>query len=504
VLDAVDGAATPLGPREGWSSALRGAVELALGTRFPITLLWGPEFVLVYNEAYTRLIADKHPAALGRPAREVFPEAWPEIGPMLEGVLAGEGATYLEDLHVPLWRDGRLEECYFTFSYSPVRGEEGAIEGVLDVTTETTRQVLDRRRLMLLTQLAVGLTDLERPVDLPDLALPLLLSVPEDLPAADIRLPGGIASADPRLPAGPGPGTTAPDVRIETTAAGEVAWVPIAGGHDACLVVLLSEHHPPDEIYLDFLRLVGATLSLALNRVAARQAERGMSEALQRSLLAAPAEPEGLQVAVRYQAAAEQAQIGGDWYDAFTLPGGQLTVVVGDVTGHDQRAAAAMAQVRNLLRGVAWTVEGSPAQVLDGLDEAMQGLGIDVFATAILAQLQDGRLAWANAGHLAPVLLGPDGSARLLQTAPDPLLGIGAARRSDHAGTLAPGAALVLYTDGLIERRGVPLQESMEWLVGVVEGHAELSAAALADRVMRELGDDVEDDVALLVVRAEP
>lgn len=125
--EEVDWEATPLGAIPTWSPALRNAVDLALHTQFPVTLLWGPEFILVYNEAYVPLIADKHPAALGSPARKVFPEVWDTIGPMMESVLTGEGSTYVEDKALPLMRRGRLEEAYFTFSYSPVRGPGGVI-----------------------------------------------------------------------------------------------------------------------------------------------------------------------------------------------------------------------------------------------------------------------------------------------------------------------------------------------------------------------------------------
>src|SRR5215210_6442946 len=102
----VDWAATAVGPVPGWSPALRDAVSLALETQFPLTLFWGPEFVLIYNPAYVPLIADKHPAALGRPAREVFPEAWDTIGPWMQDVFAGRDPIWFEDAHVPLQRHG--------------------------------------------------------------------------------------------------------------------------------------------------------------------------------------------------------------------------------------------------------------------------------------------------------------------------------------------------------------------------------------------------------------
>ncbi len=100
--EAVDWGATALGPIESWSPTLRNAVDLSLHTQFPVTLFWGPEFVLLYNEAYVPLIADKHPAALGRPARDVFPEAWDVIGPMMRSVFDGQGATWVEDEPIPL------------------------------------------------------------------------------------------------------------------------------------------------------------------------------------------------------------------------------------------------------------------------------------------------------------------------------------------------------------------------------------------------------------------
>jgi hypothetical protein len=469
----------------GWSATLRNAIDMALHTRFPITLLWGPEFVLLYNEAFVRLIADKHPDALGTPARDVFPEAWEALGPMMESVLAGRGATWVEDERVPLWRNGRLDECYFTFSYSAVRDEQGRIEGVMDIAAETTRRVLDRRRLELLGTLGAALGEVEHAADVPVRALPVLRAATDDLPWVDVRLG-----------------------RDDAPEAG-VTRLTLPGA-DGVLLVRLSKHLAPDDGYVGFLRLIAASIGQALTRIAARDADRDISVAIQRSLLARPAHVPGLDLAVRYRPAGEQAGIGGDWYDAFELPDGSLTVVVGDVTGHDEYAAAAMAQVRNLLRGVAWTVQGSPAQVLAGLDRAMDGLAVDVFATAVLAQVGAASdhgtraLAWSNAGHLPPVLVTPDGAARLLASPPDVLLGLGDAARVDHAHTLQPGAAIVVYTDGLIERRGVSLVDSLAWLVGALEGQAGRTADELCDHVVDQLEGTVEDDVALLVLRVAP
>ncbi|MBB6629080.1 SpoIIE family protein phosphatase [Nocardioides sp. KIGAM211] len=511
--DAVDWSATTLGPVDGWAPELRSAVDLMLNSRFPITLLWGRDLVLVYNEAYTELIGDKHPAALGARTEDVFPEAWDVIGPMLHGVLDGEGPTWVESAPLPLERKGFLEECFFTFAYSPVHDASGAVTGIIDISTETTSQVIVARRLQLLTRLAAELAAVEHVDDVPRRAVEVLRSVPDDLPAVDVRL-RGLPLASTGLPLRPRHGLSISDTLVEETEEGRIAWVPLTPSEPvvgrSLLVARLSDRLAPDQGYLDFLVLVAASITQAMDRVAAREAERTLSEALQRSLLTQPPGAGDLVVAVRYQPAAELAQVGGDWYDAFLLPDGSLTMVVGDVAGHDQDAAASMGQLRNLVRGVAYSLQETPSRVLSGLDHAMDGLAVDVVATAVLAQLapavagQDGlTLSWSNAGHPPPVLLAADGSARLLETTPDLLLGLQAdTSRSDHTLALAPGDSLVIYTDGLVERRGVPLQESLDWLLGVLEGRQSLPPEELCNHLLGQLDGRGEDDVALLVVRS--
>ena len=509
---------TPLGPVQGWSDALRGAVDLMLNTRFPVTLMWGRELTLVYNDAYVRLIGDKHPSALGRPAAKVFPEVWDLIGPMLESVLEGEGATWVEDEYVPLHRRGFLEECYFTFSYSPVRGTDGRIEGVMDVAAETTEEVVSRRRLRLLSELTERLADVWDPEDVPLRALPLLREDAKDFAAVDVRLAGAATGPTPGLPDEPTVGSSPGDELVEAHAGSEVAWFSLASPltqERSHLVVALSPHLAPDETYLGFLRLVAATLRQALDRVRVRTAERltaetqrGVAEALQRNLLREPSAPGMASVAVRYQPALQEAQVGGDWYDLFELPDGTLTVVIGDVAGHDQQAAAAMAQVRNMLRGVAYTLHPTePRDVLTALDRAMSGTTEDIVASAVLAQVSSGAapglsLRWSNAGHPPPALIEPDGSVRLLETPPDLLLGItGDAPRSDSRLALEPGATVVFYTDGLIERRGTAIDASLAWLADVLKGRHLLDVESLCDHLL-ESADADEDDVALLVLRA--
>ena len=514
--ERVDWAATPLGPVAGWSPTLLTTVDLMLGNRFPVTLLWGPELVLVYNQAYVELIADKHPVALGSRAKDIFPEAWDTIGPMLHGVLEGSDATWSEDVRLPLDRYGFLEECYFSFSYSAVRDPQANIVGVIDISTETTASVVVGRRLQLLSRLSTELADAEHVEDVPARALAVLAGDPADLPAVDVRL-GGVASPDGigRLPDRPADRSRLTGRLVEEDTEGRIAWLPLAptdeGADPSLLAVRLSTMLPMDDDYLRFLELVAASISQALTRVTAREAERSLSEALQRSLLTQPPGSGDLQVAVRYQPAAEQAQVGGDWYDAFLLPDGALTMVVGDVAGHDQDAAASMGQLRNLVRGVAYSVPETPAGVLRTLDHAMDGLDVGVIATAVLAQVQqrteDGggpvSVRWSNAGHPPPVLIAADGRARLLATDPDLLLGLDhVTDRADHAVQLGPGDSLLIYTDGLVERRGVPLQQGLDWLVGAVDGRHGLDPEELCDHLLGLIEGRAEDDIALLVVRS--
>jgi PAS domain S-box-containing protein len=270
---------------------------------------------------------------------------------------------------------------------------------------------------------------------------------------------------------------------------------------------------------VDLLEAFAAQCAQVLDRIQTRQAEqaahaavRGMAEALQRSLLTEPPRLEELEIAVRYVPAAEQAQVGGDWYDAFLVADGSTMLVIGDVTGHDRHAAAAMAQVRNVLRGVAHSQPESPARVLAALDRAMGHLAVGTLATAVLARVErcclEGQpsqrlLRWSNAGHPPPLLLEPDGTATLLERVPNRLLGVDpASPRVEHAVVLAPGSTLLLYTDGLVERRGAALDDGLDWLRGEVAGMQDLPLEDLCDRLLAVLPDALDDDVALLAVRA--
>jgi phosphoserine phosphatase RsbU/P len=237
-----------------------------------------------------------------------------------------------------------------------------------------------------------------------------------------------------------------------------------------------------------------------------------VAEVLQRNLLGPPPRVAHLETAVRYLPATRHAEVGGDWYDAFPAPDGTTMLVIGDVAGHDAPAAAVMAQTRGMLRAVAQSVGGSPAAVLDALDRAFANLELNTLVTVAVATIDlrpvaagtpgPVALRWSNAGHPPPVLVCADGTIRLLERTPNRLLGVSAdADRCDHEISLGPGDTLVLYTDGLVERRTVPLDDGTARLLRELAriGHEPLER--LCDDLLTEMGTDLDDDVALLAVR---
>ena len=244
-----------------------------------------------------------------------------------------------------------------------------------------------------------------------------------------------------------------------TRSTGKQAWVSVPLRAGTRLLGSLTASWAEERTFapadVDLLAAFAAQCAQALDRLQVREAEqraaaraRRLSETLQRSLLTEPPEPDHLQIAVRYVPAAAEAQVGGDWYDAFLLQDGTTTLVVGDVTGHDRNAAAAMGQIRNVLRGVAQIVQEPPDAVLSALDRALHNLAVDALATAVLVQVRQDEeqreqglreLTWSNAGHPPPLLLRPDGTAELLH-APGRPAARPAARDRPHPPRAGPRA----------------------------------------------------------------
>lgn len=174
------------GPPEQWPAALRGLVGTLLGSRHPMFLWWGPDLVQFYNDAYIPSVgAHRHPTAMGQRGRDCWPEIWPVIGPQIEAVMQRGESTWHEDQLVPIMRHGRMQDVYWTYSYSPARLEDGAIGGVLVVCSETTGRMVAARQQAALAQVVAALARLpQRTADPFDDAMTVLHRVAQDAPGA--------------------------------------------------------------------------------------------------------------------------------------------------------------------------------------------------------------------------------------------------------------------------------------------------------------------------------
>jgi PAS domain S-box-containing protein len=272
-------------------------------------------------------------------------------------------------------------------------------------------------------------------------------------------------------------------------------------------------HDPEDEATA---REIADRVGLALDNAALLLSQSQVAEGLQRSLLTEPPAPEDTEIVVRYVPATQSAKVGGDWYDAFLQPGGTTMLVIGDVVGHDIEAAAAMGQLRGLLRGIAAYSDAGPAEVLRGLDCAMDVLAVSTLASAAVARFEQTpeeraagttRMVWSNAGHLPPVVVHPDGAiAVLTDRRANLLLGVDPdTERTEREVVLARGSTILLFTDGLVERRASNLDDDIARLQDAVADLAGVGLDALCDGLVGRLVDGSnDDDIALVAVRLHP
>ncbi|WP_443050308.1 PP2C family protein-serine/threonine phosphatase [Streptomyces sp. NBC_00286] len=255
--------------------------------------------------------------------------------------------------------------------------------------------------------------------------------------------------------------------------------------------------------------LAGAA-GIAIENARLYQQVRTSAEQFQRLLLPTLPDLTPFTAAAEYRAAtASGHHLGGDWYDALLLPDGACAAIIGDVVGHDLTAAAAMAQIRNMLRALLYERRTPPSLVLDRLDDTLHAITDAPVTTACLARIEpDGdswRLHWSTAGHLPPLVVRTDGRTRYLQAEPGVPLGVDARlHRPDHTHTLAPGDTVLLFTDGLVEHPGHPLDADLDIFAATAGAHVGLPLDEFCRTLADQHPSDGHDDIALLAVRIPP
>jgi signal transduction histidine kinase len=321
LIRAHDWSVTTLGPARAWPQSLKTAVGIMLTSRQPIWIGWGPQLIYLYNDAYKSIIGGKHPNALGLPTQAVWREIWTDIEPLLATAMGGVEGTYVEEQLLIMERNGYPEETYYTFSYSPIRGDDGQPGGMICANTDDTQRVIGERQLGLLRDLAADTVDCrswqgacKRGVealarDPRDLTFALLYVIQPGEDAAGLVASIGVAPGERAAPDridladdGVWPiGAVAQshmaerigdlDERMDAPPAG--GWdqpsqnaiaLPVVTssetGREAVLIVGLSPYRQFDEGYGSFLNLVAGQISSAMASADAYEAERRRAEAL--------------------------------------------------------------------------------------------------------------------------------------------------------------------------------------------------------------------------------
>ena len=289
----------------------------------------------------------------------------------------------------------------------------------------------------------------------------------------------------------------------------------LGGGTRGALMVGLSDpvrppYGPEDLAYME---ATARRVEVILAAAHLRQREHDIAVRLQQALLPDEllAHPR-LELAARYQAASDLLEVGGDWYDTFAWPSGHIGVIVGDVMGHNLDSAAAMGRLRAATAALSAHVPASPAAVLDALASFASGPNGTPFVTAVCAVIdpQTGVLVYSGAGHPPIVVLPPGGSPVELNDALDPPMGVRDPRtghtRPEASVTLEPGSLVVLYSDGLIERRYEGLDVGLARLARVVTAVAHEPIDTVADRIVADMAQGIaaEDDVVVACLRFLP
>jgi PAS domain S-box-containing protein len=494
---------------------------------------------------------------------------------IFERVIARGEQETIEELRYDIAGADGFEPRWWTFTETPVRGADGLVELLLHVTVDVTELRRTRRRLARseeterttaaqLAKLGEVALELARAQSLAEVEAAAigtglgavgasggcLLTVADDGGWRVTASASATAELQRRYPSLPHDSTFPASVAARTgqrvvlrnrteglafspameevfAITDRVAFVCLPmhsqGRLIGCLQLSWDVEREFTTADLELMEGLAAQCATAVDRT--EQAERRrrtaeqigeLADALQSAMVTALPSPEGIDLAVRYRPANRVARVGGDWYDAFVQPAGDLVVVIGDVSGHDDTAAGAMGQVRGLLRGLAYddrlTVPDSPAAVLTRLERVSRGLGADQLSTAVLARIGPVRgdgsrpVVWSNAGHPPPALLRADGTVVLLEgERADLILGVEPGTpRTNLSEVLGPGDTLLLYTDGLVERRDATLDQGFADLRVALADLAGADLEDLCDSVLNRLDPHRgDDDVAMVAVRIQ-
>ncbi|AUG81678.1 DNA-binding protein [Kitasatospora sp. MMS16-BH015] len=520
------------------------------------------------NERALRLLALERAAVLGRDHHELLHRApdgstLPRAGcPLMDAVLArtacsGSGTSFLRG-------DGRLLPVHWTATPYPGGGPGATLvlfhPSAADALIGAPGTLTELERLGLLAETTTSLTstmneeetvDRLAPLVLPRLADWLVVDLVDEtgdvrrarvvehrdgrvvrhpglegpMPVVTQRSPlplsralrGGAASV-----AGPEVYRGEPDSGIAVvqrelfaaTGMHSAAIAPIRGAREVLGALTLGRSTNPVRFAtrdLSLLEDLTRRTGLAISNSRLYQRQRRVAETMQRHLLPQLPRVPGVELCARYLSAPDASQVGGDWYDAFALSEEATALVIGDVVGHDLEAAAGMAQLRNMLRALAWSQQGPPGRVVDLLDAAMGRVDALTTATLVLGRLTrlpeaGWRWDWTNAGHPPPLLVTADGRTEYLRAPRSLLLGTGARiARGETSVRLPPGCTLLLYTDGLVESRHEGIEPGFARLRRHAASLAHHGLEGFCDRVLERVRPpDNDDDVALLALRVPP
>ncbi|MFI1073417.1 SpoIIE family protein phosphatase [Streptomyces puniciscabiei] len=342
--------------------------------------------------------------------------------------------------------------------------------------------------------------------------------VPQESPMPLSRALRGVTSSfvGPETYQGPPDSGIAVEQRrlFEATGMHSAIVVPLRSLHDVLGALTLGRADQPDRFTATdaaLLEDIARRAGLGLENARLYQRQRKVAETMQRHLLPKLPRTPGRSMTARYLPAPDASEVGGDWYDAFTLPDSATALVIGDVVGHDLDAAAGMAQLRNMLRAYAVSQQKPPSKIVEWLDRATLDIAEVSMATLVFARMSENdagqcELSWTNAGHPPPLLVTHEGMARYLTDGHGVLLGVTPGQvRPDATAELPPGATLLLYTDGLIESPSHTLDEGLDRLCRHAASLAHRPLESFTDELLaRARPPDNDDDVAMLAVRHGP